>query len=150
MRRVIALAFGVVAFLALTSCTPSHYRGAAGTVAIQARKLGIPLSASAVSCSPTGDVTYHHCTAPVGVGGAKVVLEVHVGSVVTATEKEEAVVVTIPASLARGSLHRTEKGYQYVTQCGWRPNAQGTWAVDPKEPPRTFLVDAGGQFIKEI
>ena len=151
LRRASVLALAMASVVALSSCTPSHYAGASGTVAIQARKLGIPLSASAVSCHPTAhDQFMHKCTAPVGKNGAKVVLDVRVGSIVTATEKTEAVVVTIPVSLARNGLHRTEAGWTYVTQCGWRADSKGKWAVDPAEKPRTFLVDENGQGIKEV
>ena len=72
-----------------------------------------------------------------GVDGAKVVLEVQVGSIVTSTEKVENVVVEIPASLGRGSLHRSEVGWIYVTQCEWREQSDGTWAIDPASPART-------------
>ena len=150
-RRTTLVALAMASVAVLASCTPSHYAGASGTVAIQARRLGIAMSSSAVSCHPVpNDVTMHTCTAPVGAGGAKVVLDVRVGSVVTEHEKVESVVVEIPASLARGSLRRTDKGYKYVTQCGWRADAKGKWAVDPASPPRTFLVDQYGDFVKEI
>lgn len=150
-RPAWVLAMALVWVALLPSCTPSRYGGAAGTVAIAARRLGIALSSTAVTCQPVpNDIFMHKCTAPIGAGGAKVVLDVRVSSVVTATVKTEAVVVTIPASLARGSLRRNEAGYKYVTQCGWRADARGKWVVDPAIPPRTFLVDQHGALIKEV
>lgn len=151
LRRAAALGLAVVAFTALSSCTPSRYAGAAGTVALQARKLGIPLTSNQVSCHPVPhDEFEHQCTAPVGAGGKKVVIDVRVGSISTPKEQTEQIVVTVPVSLARNGLKRSEPGWTYVTQCGWRAGPGGKWAVDPASPPRTFLVDENGQGVKEV
>lgn len=117
------------AAVALTGCTPtpSNYVAERGTEAILARRLGIAITSADVTCRPgPGDLRMRHtCTAPVGPGGAKESVVLRVSWVVTATEKSEVPIVTFPASWARNSLKRPEKGYQYQAFCGWRPDKAG-------------------------